>query len=1527
MLERAVACIEPTAQLFLRQVDPPVRSLRVLGHSFWQNGANKLHVPTWWPSYLNTVRQIPQSCGTISSTSGVPKVAKDIKPFPTRRHGQLQNIKLQARSITAPKLRRRRYSQTASGRQLPQPANLETDIHDPGPSHVAPVASDKTPIQETALQSNVHVQSQALQTAAEHNKSDNPGAQVVPPPLEADFASDPDLERLFRSGRCDPASLEKLWRLFIASSHQQSLASRVLAHLATSTENRDLDRALQAFLIIALDDRSKADYDTAIRILVQRRRYSVAIRFCQEAANRTIDQTSRQILLESCLSQGLWKTAAKVWTSFFEPANRTQAGEILGWDIIEDKPNLPITLSHLCTQLQQKDPLLRAEQATLRAVAAELYWHLLRSPKIMASLTPQGLFQLLDQFRQLSLLKASHYLRALATVLSSKMPRQRIDLAVMIYRNCRWMYPDNPRAIKLIIPLIVLCDRARYSLDIFHHFLDDLKVQMAQPPLEPYRHIMWAFAHQGDIDGVERSFRECLDVFGYPADAKFLNPRLYAHAAVGDVNSVEDILREAKNSHGLSGDLHSWNILFFAYSRSSEPRRIFGAFDAMDKHKFQPDTTTFETLLGVCSRIGDTATALSLVEVAKDYNVSVTDDIMAMIVHTRCLNDESEEAEKLALGAQDMGILKPIRTWNNLLRHYAFQADFRAIRRIQKVMRDTGVDTDDMSYAAALTSLVRVGRTEDALKILRALHFDSTITATSFHYSIILHGFAMEKNRDMVEIIYREMQERFPRLSPSAQLARLQMQASRGWAKLLEDTSLFKKHIKLDVQQAVSFVNEIMSQSSSADRTTSDPQPGFQRQPAHEAVPSIYSDSLAKVMASNRQPVQAEQVLDFFQPSTKPNDQNNPQEVKASVKPLTSRLFVAGQLSHWDQVDELWCRILHRGADSSLPGSSLLLNPWFESQQNTPRSLMDHLNATLKNHGMKVLPAMKYRLSIPLSFYMQSLDKQRRYTEVITLVKDFQRLGFALSSKNWNSFVQVLCRSESHEHKFLACRLFDEKLLPNTPPLKVLSRSKWMANHSKPRPELTTVPRRFLEQIRPGQIIPTYYTVIFMASVLLHFHEQAAQGDSANLRELRKKFPKVVKLIREVPLHHDSVQRIILRGRNAHMNPLKQPRDPRIHREGIAGSRSPLDQIPAENMLEVEDLVSEGRSAIWRRVNSQVGRDLLAAQMIEGEPIRGKLWRSKQGEFETEWDREARLYGQSSKSLKTVEKVRNDLDNQALVMDDHTGDPRYVTRSQGEPSVATEDESRSQNNFEVDHAARDVSILELRQRREANGRIPRSSFQLTQKLLPPKSARHRRGNDFSIVTARRNVLIRQKEQLRIAREQAFAEHRRLRKEALDTSQAEEGKGKPVGKRKSTAEAFRMAPRPHGRKWQGDSSGDMLIDRLLPKRTTVPHDRAKASSQRRAEQALKRSNTTGELLASQTRDRHRQEKSAKGSKVLDTIRAVPQAHYRPLRTARKQKPDQPRIGDEGDNKSNSSTARSKAVVDPWKWEEALQGWKF
>lgn len=778
----------------------------------------------------------------------------------------------------------------------------------------------------------------------------------------------------------------------------------------------------------------------------------------------------------------------------------------------------------------------------------------------------------------------------------------------------------------------------------------------------------------------------------------------------------------------------------------------------------------------------------------------------------------------------------------------------------------------------------------------------------------------MEKNRNMVEVIYREMEERFPQLSPSAQLAKLHTQLQRVWVRLLEKTELstrgdqmpFELRFKLDIEEAISFVDNIMSQQST-DRIVSDPQPGFQRRPAHEAVPMVYPETLAGIMALNRQPIQAQSLLDHYDSSKWLDAQRGPKDSKPNIQNLTSRLLVASRLAHWTDADELWCKILLLGVQSGLPGSSVLSVAPNEQQMTSPQTMMDHVLSTLEGHGLKVLPAMRFRLSMSLSFYMQALSHQKRQSELTTLVANFQRLGFALSSKNWNSYIQVLCRSANRLHQLLAYHTFDKVMLANTPPLKVISRSKWVPGQARGRPTRSPVSRQLLEAVRPGQNMPTYFTMVYMASVLLRFHRQAARGDSINLQHLWSRFAQIVRIVERIPRHRDRVRRLILAGRNAHREPAKQPRYHRVLRAGVAGSKSTLDHAPAEQTIEIAPTAG-GEHTTSEKEALGIKRDLQIASMLDGETVRGRLWKQRRSELETEVDREARTLKRTSRLLERVEQLRREATNQPLVVHEPTGDPRHITRPKHlSPSRdKSEPDLEPKRRFVVDRSALKISKSELRERRKVRVRIPLSSMQLGQRLIPPKSRRQEQKNSFSIMKSRRTSDVNHRVGATKSGEQIPAQLRRPETQTARVNHTETAHQNALiasmaGK---DSKASRPSGKPfvlRGRTWAGDTPGSKLIDKLLPKRSTLPYDREQARAARRAAQEKKRQDALEAALAlpyQETRQEPRQV----------------------FWTSRTYEIREDESGSGPDDQKKHRRGEETKTHELWKWDQGDLGWK-
>ena len=1412
MLERAAACIEPTVYLFTRRIEPPIRSVRVLGHAFWRHGGDHINIPPWWPSYLESVRQSPHTASHSTPTE-VVRTARCLK----KATSHAAQIRRKASKSQIPKGRgSRQYSQTQSTQQ-------GTQAVEKSESYAYEISA--------AMEQHAHGHVRDTGPAEQEKRSQDPGSDsaITAKETQPDSQSlgedevlsvsqlrKDELQSILRRPAHVPKDYQKVWKLFVALPDQEPLASSVLGYLSTSALPQDLDRAMQAFTLILEEDKLKKDYDAAVQIAVKRRRYNLGFQLCEQAMAMDAATSCRQTLLVACLSNGFYRTAARVWRTFFDSFPIDALASNSDWSVMRRELKLPDYCLQLMRRLRRKDSALMHEPEfydTLIKVVERTTSQILRSPQILAIMTPKGLLRLLFELRQLSALQPLHYQITLETLVSPAIRRSRADLAVVVHRNFRFTFPEHHLSQGRLISLIVLCDRERYQPEIFDYWHQELKSTTEKPHAAAYRHLMWAYAHQGGSDKVDRLFEQLVSEHGPPNEARYINPRLYAHAAAGNVSLVERIMQESERRYGLLADIYTWNLLFFAHTRSNQPRGVFAAFDKMDKSKVTPDAVTFQTLIGTCSRIGDTFAAKSLVEIARDYHVQVNDEMMAKIADSHCMNGRPDEAEKLALEISSMGLDKPpVRTWNTVLKYYAFQANFRAIRALQNSMRAAGVEPDEMTYAALLTSLTRIGKTADAAKLLRGLHFDGTTTATSFHYSIILHGFAMEKNRDMVMVIYREMQDRFPRVSPSARLAVLHTCAHRGWNKMLDDIARLDKHQHQDVKHSVSFLNEILSQSSPVDWMTSEPQPGFKRQSAYQAVPHIYSDFLARRMAVSRRPLQAQKFLEIFRIATDQHESRIVDRHMDSIESLTTRLIVALRLLHWDVVDRLWRDILQKAVQSTMSGSTPFKIP--TGGPETPLDVLNHLELLLESRGRTVLPAQKRVLSIPLSMYMQALDQQGRHEEIVALAEGIQRLGFELSSKNWNSYLQILCRSSSTEHKTLAFSLFQSLMIRNTPSWEVVSSSKWVKawKYRTVNPRPTPAPRKLIEQMNPRKIIPTYFTLVFMASVLLRFRREALNETSSDLERLKQVYPEAVRRIQAIPYIRDKIRRVVLSAKRPYSDSLKKPRYPKILRAGIAGSKSQLDQAPVQHLDEIQSLVNF-HSSKTSRDSHNVEAGIRAAELSVGETIQDRMAKEKRGGRESESERQARIQRRATSGLRELDKIQRALRAQPLTTEDYTGDPRHVARFPIDEPESTVPDLRllPDLSYEIDTARR------LRKRMHASsvGRIP--SFKLTQKTTNAKS-RHvekaftrARASRQQVMAARRKAITEKDARMRRARVE----------EAALTEPAVQNPGSSIQRLK----------------WEGTSRSDEFIEKLLPRRSGVPLPRRKRQQRESADPDL------------------------------------------------------------------------------------------
>ncbi|KAK5453425.1 hypothetical protein LTS15_006610 [Exophiala xenobiotica] len=1264
MLERVSPCIEPASQLFLRAIDPPIRSSRALGPSFWRNGGHDITVPSWWPLYLENVRRRSQEQDGPRSRprSGIPHLTGG------RAARAAKHDAIPIRPVAA-----------APSRKYTSNSRLDQEVHDASSpnstSKNSESAAEDPEFQSTILPFTVHPAS------TPHNPSDQPEVEIeqgLKSILGGNLGTPQDPEIFNRAD---------VRQAFVRLLKQKTNASTLFHFLARSLpsdpRSKQPEWAHQAFSSIPVSDRTARDYSAAVRVALKMDNLPLAHKINAQATDRGLHHECSAFMLLHFTSHMLWKNAVRVWvTSFTEIySNPHSSASGLKEELFSQASHykdLPHAMNELASRLRRRSPLVVRLYGRLLQIGRILLSVLVRSNRLMGQITPKGLLEIFNTYEVLGQLTPDYYISAISTLLESANRPDKSGLATLIYRQLRSKFPEFRPPPSVYGSLISLHAKEAGSLKAFSFYLQEFALMHGVADKLSYQKVLTALAQQGDVVGVYSVFKELCQTHSPPAEIDFYTPLLYVHARLGDVESAQREFQDLKD-RGLETTPACWNILLYAHARSSNPETAFDIFRKMRTEGVRPDKYTFGTLMGIVSRAGDINEVLSIIEQAQQYGVKGSYEVMSGLIHSYCLNDQADTAEKLAeatTGANFEG--DPVQMWNYILRHYAFRKDSDGCLRIQTRMHALGVKPDDMTYAAMMTALVALGKTKSAAQILRKLSLSQTLVANPFHYSIIIHGFALEEDRDMAYVVYHEMMERFPTLGASPHLAMLHLQNRRS------------PEAKDSAQFSVDFLAEILQRITATDRATKVPQPGLQRRRAVDATPSIYIEHLVNVLMAKGRVRQADILIQRFESLVRSSFLDLDLKTLDSLELLTSRLRVSTQSHDWEHVEALWTRILERAVQVATPYSDtknredreisklqsatvgvelLESEPGFEFSSMIPDSASRELagEALLDSLDSKVLSTQRFILETAINNYFRALDLQHRHSSAVTLVRLLEKAGFALTNKNWNFYIQILTRSPDSQHWEEAFRVFEEKMFSNTPPWNLLVRGKYLvpaAPHATSNQDMKVGRRSAGDQTRADFLTPTYFTTVHLATVIKKSGLQTRRGDDSLALRLPKIAPNTYQFIRRMPRRKDRFQGVLLRGAKIRGDIPKRPREfAPADRSGVLGSRSPLDHVPVTELEYIDQVVD--------RLDKDSVVDVARAERFDGQIDRSLQPMDQEGRLENDLEYQERIHRQERTLLDTVDTIRRDASRPRIMSDDYFGQPVILSDSTVPGNVAT----------------------------------------------------------------------------------------------------------------------------------------------------------------------------------------------------------------------------------------------------------------
>lgn len=1260
MLERAAGCLESAGRRFFRDSNGVTRSRRSLGRSLWQyTGASApLQPPDQRASYTQSATA---GAGGAPSSGRIP--ALDFL-YPPRTQEYAASCLLHRPKKPVP--RRKKAIPNSSKAYSTKTHYSSQDGAADGPEPFI-----------TGFDKRIEGNGDDKQTRARK-----------------------ELNSLLRQmGEMDH---DNAWELYEAAGYPADLNSALLAQFCRTRLARDHSRSKPLFGGIPTESRSSEDYLHMSMSYANADNLREMKRTYQEASINGAGNSSWAFTFARLLNNEQISDALEVWEL------RPKTFEDQWADLVAshlDALSLPKNILALATFLTNLKGDTSARQFTSSLIDIAF-----ASPKVVENTSVETLLLILRKHKGLGVVNRDHYYQLIETLTSSEI-RSTFVKSIVIYRSFRWqMKSEIPpaKSLRLILHGLVKFDiisGLEYVLNEIAHFY-------GKPSKGDYRRALSALARAGDVARVNGMFGMLLKNHGKPRIFSLLAPLLYVHATVGNVQDTRVQFERVSNEFGMVPNTVCWNIMLTAHLNNDDLHGAFSTFDEMLGKGAKPDSYSFGILMGLCANRGDIDNVFRLLTLLKESRVQITSALLDPIVESYCNNqllDLAEQVAEACLGLNVKGSL--VRMWNVLLWNHAFRIDLEAISRIRSRMEAAGIQPDGMSYSALMLSLVLIGRTDSARRILRTLHRGRRIHATEFHYAIILLGYVKSRNRDMVHVVFQEIKERFNRPGFSSRLLVLRSQLQRDLQQI-KSRRRPTEAARSRLEHAEKVLTETIGESNTMMLATKHPSPGIGRQSLRQAFPSMYYEYVIAAYGTIGASSRVKSLFDEFSSVQLQFNRSNDASKLPPLRLLGALMFAHLNAGEFDKVEECWMMAFPRAVKMARrvdiddwvfarrPSVGLdedVSPPLPDASHGGTELLVTSGTREQKKEG-EILPSFRFLLSRALSLYMRSLAYRRETWRIAEVVAQVQDAGFALSTFNWSTYVQLLCSSEQASDQVKAFAIFEEKFMPNYPGWRHLRRSRGIRPPGAP--EFTNVmdkrnspphlfgreARKIYKKLQPDFMQPTYIAMVSLASTLLGFRERSIAAGNAEVKALYEIAPRTIDAIADMPYLRDKWQGVLLRGRQVQgdRHGDNERRQPFVWTGGVLGvggeTRMGRDVEEQTDEPSAEDGISPVSGVSVGQVDE--APDDEDAILRDNAPVHPEKILDPQDEYDIEV--ETQLEAQRRATEATDDQLDTDEPWASNHVSDTDEDPAPMSRAAQETASQRESEQDADVNEEVD---------------------------------------------------------------------------------------------------------------------------------------------------------------------------------------------------------------------------------------------------
>ncbi|CZR62420.1 related to coxI translation protein CYA5 [Phialocephala subalpina] len=908
---------------------------------------------------------------------------------------------------------------------------------------------------------------------------------------------DSNIDLLYRKMKLTTSyDFAEAWRQYelLPPDDQNSLRPQLMIYLSMSDRTIDAERVTELFEILGEGQRTSNVYRSVVRAFLKLRNLADAMRLYEMALEKLVVPAGAEEILAHLMENGSWARALSLWE---DVAKLELRGNWSIFEVVDLHPNLSSQAFELAREVDRRIKTNSSSSETasrLQNFAAEV---IRRTLLATTNFSPSRFGSLLQTLRNWKLDTPSVYEQAVEMLLDLNQTR----LAVKCYRNARKGDVRFTRE-TLHIVLRVCCDH--HSVLGMKQVLDDFFRFYERPSAFAYKLCMKEFAAKGDTRTVHALWQQYISRFTPDRPELVMTgadfaPILSLHAKRGELQEALKWFDKMQTGYGLRPETICWNILLNAYGKVHDYEGAYSCFEnLLNDRTCQPTHYTIGTMMGICTQQGDIDRTIELYTLAESLGIEKSVAMLDTLVLAHVQDDDLEHAEKICVEALTMRFkeTKPrTRMWNYLLVAHSQRRDLNTVYRVLQRMSEAGIEYDGYTYSALMQALCMVKQPDRAYQILQDVMPDAGVTATNFHYAVVMGGYIGNGETKKAFNVQNRMFSRGLRGSASTRLIAIR-------ARLAEDEKLLQQGTPEEVMQgAMQMFREVMKSMDTED-IVANPKKGAARYPMDVAYPTMFYSYVMHILASNSDTEAVDQLYaEFMSILPESRQEHSPLSVMAAL------MFAKLRANDHEAVESCWLLSLAQAKERGQPLPPISTGTY-----------SDDTDPPLSPH--KIVPVHQLDLCKHLYLYLESLSLQNKVEDMIKTVDAVLQDGFALDNRTWNHYIQLL--AQKYKYK-LAFKLCEERLMNNW--------TGWQQIRWK-LPGRNRLPydlRNLRKQIR--HLRPLHISLLYLARSLLDLQAMSAESRTNELilEDIRDSCPKTMKAIETMPRTDDALERHILR--------------------------------------------------------------------------------------------------------------------------------------------------------------------------------------------------------------------------------------------------------------------------------------------------------------------------------------------------------------------------------------------------------------